>query len=130
MALRWQTLCVDSADPERVAAFWEAALGWHRAEETLDEIVLVPPPGSPHAEVVPELLFGRVPEHKVAVKNRLHIDLRPDRDQAEEVARLEALGATRIDIGQGEQTWVVMADPDGNEFCVLRVLTPDELAAG
>ncbi|MGZ6798077.1 MAG: VOC family protein, partial [Nocardioidaceae bacterium] len=62
----------------------------------------------------------KVPEQK-AVKNRLHIDLRPQ-NQAAEVARLEALGATRVDIGQGETTWVVLADPDGNEFCVLRAL--------
>jgi hypothetical protein len=56
------------------------------------------------------------------VKNRLHFDFRPD-DQAFEVARLEALGATRVDVGQGaESTWVVLADPEGNEFCVLRNL--------
>jgi len=67
---------------------------------------------------VPELLFLRVPEAKT-VKNRLHIDLRPE-DQDAEVARAEALGARRIDIGQGEQTWVVFADPDGNEFCILQ----------
>ena len=69
----------------------------------------------------------RVPEEK-AVKNRLHLDLRP-KDQAAEVARLEALGARRVDIGQGtDKTWVVMADPEGNEFCVLRAYTPEELA--
>ena len=62
----------------------------------------------------------RVPEDK-AVKNRLHLDLRP-LDQAAEVARLEGLGARRIDIGQRDTSWVVMADPDGNEFCVLRAL--------
>lgn len=68
-----------------------------------------------------------MPEGK-QVKNRLHFDLRPDTDQAGEVARLEALGARRVDIGQGaEATWVVLADPDGNEFCVLRVLTAAEL---
>ena len=68
-----------------------------------------------------------MPEEKV-VKNRLHIDLRPD-DQAAEVARLEGLGARRVDVGQGdESTWVVLADPDGNEFCVLRALTAEELA--
>ena len=64
-----------------------------------------------------------------AVKNRLHLDLRPG-DQAAEVARLEELGARRISIGQGEVSWVVMADPDGNEFDVLRPLTPDELIGG
>jgi hypothetical protein len=64
-----------------------------------------------------------------AVKNRLHLDLRPV-DQAAEVARLEALGARRVDVGQGEVSWVVMSDPDGNEFDVLRPLTRDEIAGG
>jgi hypothetical protein len=68
-----------------------------------------------------------VPEGKAA-KNRLHLDLRPD-DQAAEVERLLMLGATRVDIGQGAPTWVVLADPEGNEFCVLRVLTPGEREA-
>ena len=68
-----------------------------------------------------------MPEGKV-VKNRLHLDLRPG-DQAAEVARLEALGARRVDVGQGpDVSWVVMADPDGNEFDVLRPLTPAEPA--
>ena len=63
------------------------------------------------------------------MKNRLHLDLRPD-DQAAEVARLEALGATRVDVGQGDDvTWVVLADPEGNEFCVLRALRPDEVGS-
>ena len=61
-------------------------------------------------------------------KNRLHLDLRPQ-DQAAEVARLEALGASRANVGQGpEVSWVVMADPDGNEFCVLKPLPPQEPA--
>ena len=77
---------------------------------------------------MPDLLFLKVGEGKI-IKNRLHLDLRPV-DQAAEVARLEALGGRRIDVGQGEVSWVVMADPDGNEFDVLRALTPDELAAG
>jgi hypothetical protein len=74
------------------------------------------------------LLFLKVPEAKV-VKNRLHLDLRP-LDQDAEVARLEALGARRVSVGQGEVSWVVMADPDGNEFDVLRPLTATELAGG
>ncbi|HEY6788018.1 MAG TPA: VOC family protein, partial [Trebonia sp.] len=61
------------------------------------------------------------------VKNRLHLDLRPV-DQAAEIARLEALGARRADISQGDVSWVVMRDPDGNEFDVLRALTAEELA--
>jgi len=127
MSIRWQCICVDSTDPSHTADFWEAALGWRRTADEPDEVVLEPPAGSPEDGVSPDLLFLRVPEEKV-VKNRLHIDLRPD-DQAAEVSRLEGLGARRVDVGQGdESTWVVLADPDGNEFCVLRALTAEELA--
>ena len=119
-ALRWQCVCVDSPDPGRIADFWQAALGWRRTYEDPDEVVLEPPAGSPEDGVSPDILFLKVPEPK-AGKNRLHLDLRPV-DQAAEVARLEGLGARRVDIGQGEQSWVVLADPDGNEFCVLRAL--------
>ncbi|TLM70946.1 VOC family protein [Pseudarthrobacter sp. NamB4] len=127
MTLRIQALCIDSIDPRIPADFWEKALGWRRTHEEEDEIVLEPPAGSPEDGVAPDLLFLKVPEPKEA-KNRLHLDLRPgDRDS--EVARLESLGAKRVDVGQGpDVTWVVMADPDGNEFCVLRALRPDELA--
>jgi predicted enzyme related to lactoylglutathione lyase len=127
--LRWQCLCFDSNDPRRVAGFWEQALGWRRTYDTDEEVVLEPPEGSSEDGVSPDILFLRVPEDKT-VKNRLHVDLRPV-DQDAEVARLEALGAVRTDVGQGDaQTWVVLSDPDGNEFCVLRALTPDELAEG
>ena len=127
VALRWQCICIDSTDPAAIAPFWEQALGWRRTYDSPDEIVLEPPEGSPEAGVSPDILFLRVPEQK-SVKNRLHIDLRPD-DQSAEVARLESLGATRISVGQGvDATWVVLADPDGNEFCVLRALTAEELA--
>jgi len=127
MTLLWQCICVDSTDPSRVAGFWQEALGWRRTYDTPDEIVLEPPEGSREDGVSPDILFLRVPEGKT-VKNRLHLDLRPD-DQAAEVARLEALGARRTAVGQGEESsWVVLADPDGNEFCVLRPLTVEELA--
>ena len=112
----------------RSLRFGKSALGWRRTFEEEDEVVLEPPEGSQEDGIVPDLLFLKVPEGKV-VKNRLHLDLRPG-DQAAEVARLEALGARRVDVGQGEVSWVVMADPDGNEFDVLRPLTPDELADG
>jgi len=129
MQLRIQCLCIDTADPAGLAAFWQSALGWRRTLEQDDEVVLEPPEGSPEDGVVPDLLFLRVPAAK-AGKNRLHLDLRPG-DQAAEVARLEGLGASRADVGQGSQvSWVVMADPDGNEFCVLKPLTPQELATG
>jgi catechol 2,3-dioxygenase-like lactoylglutathione lyase family enzyme len=125
--LRIQCLVVDTPDPDRVARFWEAALGWRRTYDEPDEVVIEPPAGSREDGVVPDLLFSRLDEPKRG-KNRLHLDLRPV-DQAAEVARLEALGATHADIGQtGDETWVVLADPDGNEFCVLRALTPEELA--
>jgi predicted enzyme related to lactoylglutathione lyase len=128
MGIRIQCLCIDAQDPAKVASFWQSALGWRRTFEKDDEIVLEPPAGSPEDGVAPDLLFLKVPEGK-SVKNRLHLDLRPE-DQAAEVARLEALGARRVSVGQGEVSWVVMADPEGNEFDVLRPLTAEELAGG
>ena len=128
MDIRIQCLCIDTADPLRLATFWQEVLGWRlEAGPENNEVVLEPPKGSPEDGVAPDLLFLRVPEDKLG-KNRLHLDLRPV-DQAAEVARLEGLGARRADVGQGpEVTWVVMADPDGNEFCVLRAFRPEELA--
>lgn len=127
MTLRWQCICVDSTDPKPLAHWWAELLGWRVTHEDDEDIVIEPAAGSPEDGVSPDILFLKVPEDK-AVKNRLHIDLRPD-DQAAEVARAEALGATRVDVGQGDDaTWVVLADPDGNEFCILRALTAEELA--
>jgi hypothetical protein len=124
MDLRIQCLCIDTTDPARLASFWQSALSWRRTHDSDDEVILEPPAGSAEDGIVPDLLFLRVPEEK-AGKNRLHLDLRP-RDQAAEVARLEEIGARRVDVGQGaEASWVVMADPDGNEFCVLRPLTTE-----
>ncbi len=121
MSVRIQCLCIDTADPSALATFWEQALGWRRTFEQPEEVCIEPPEGSREDGVVPDLLFLRVPDTK-AVKNRLHIDLRPE-DQAAEVERLEQLGATRTDVGQGSDvSWIVMADPHGNEFCVLRAL--------
>jgi catechol 2,3-dioxygenase-like lactoylglutathione lyase family enzyme len=129
MTIRIQCLCIDTADPAGLAAFWQSALGWRRTFEKDDQVVLEPPEGTKEDGVSPDLLFLRVPEEK-AGKNRLHLDLRPE-DQAAEVARLEGLGARRADVGQGpDVNWVVMADPEGNEFCVLRPLTPEQLARG
>ena len=127
MSLTIQCLTIDATDPDRLATFWADALGWRRTFADEEEVCLEPPLGSPQDGVAPDLLFIRVPEAHTA-KNRLHLDLRPQ-DQAAEVTRLEALGATRVDIGQGEVTWVVLADPEGNEFCVLRALTAAEQTA-
>lgn len=121
MTLRVQNLSIDATDPAGVATFWESALGWRRTHEEPDEVVLEPPAGSELEGLVPDILFLRVPEHKT-VKNRLHLDLRPSNQEAE-VERLEALGAVRVSVGEGpDVTWVVLADPEGNEFCVLREL--------
>jgi predicted enzyme related to lactoylglutathione lyase len=124
MSLRIQCVVVDAADPDRLATFWAQALGWRRTYENEHEVVLEPPAGSPEDGVSPDLLFIKVPDARVT-KNRLHLDLRPT-DQAAEVARLEGLGARPADIGQGEPGWVVLADPEGNEFCVLRPLAGEE----
>ena len=123
MDIRIQCLCIDSANPSQTADFWEAALGWRRTHDSESEVVLEPPAGSPEDGIAPDLLFLKVDDPKV-VKNRLHLDLRPT-DQAAEVARLEALGARRVNVGQGDVSWVTLADPDGNEFDVLKAFTSD-----
>lgn len=128
LSIRIQSVTVDSQEPAKIARFWAEVLGWRITYDEPDEVVLEPPAGNREDGVSPDLLFVRVPEAK-SVKNRLHLDLRPD-DQKAEVARVEALGARRVNVGQSDDvSWVVLADPDGNEFCILRVLTPEELAS-
>ena len=127
MAIKWQCIDIDCASPVELGRWWAEFLGWRITHETENEVVLEPPAGSPEDGVSPDILFLKVPEAK-AGKNRLHMDLRPD-DQAAEVARAEAMGATRIQVGQQDSSWVVMADPEGNEFCVLRAFTEAELAS-
>ena len=127
MTIRFQAICVDAADPSSLGRWWAELLGWRMTYDSDEEAVLEPPAGSPQDGVAADLLFLKVPESK-GVKNRLHIDLRPD-DQAAELARVEGMGAVRVDVGQGDaKSWVVLADPEGNEFCILRALTPEELA--
>jgi hypothetical protein len=120
-------VCIDCLDPSRLAAFWAEALGWRVTFSESDQVALEPPAGSREDGIVPDLLFLLVPEDRVT-KNRLHLDLRPS-DQSAEVERLIGLGATHVDVGQSDDaTWVVLADPEGNEFCVLRPFTDEELA--
>ena len=89
MTLRIQCLCIDTTDPGPVASFWQEALGWRRTHDTSDEVVLEPPAGSAEDGVVPDLLFGRVPEGEgKAAKNRLHLDLRPQDQDAESAGDL------------------------------------------
>ena len=111
MASRWYSVVVDCRDPRAQAHWWSAVLGLPVLHDTGDELCVAAEGREP------ELTFVPVGEGK-SVKNRLHIDLAPD-DQDAEVERILGLGATRVDVGQGEQSWVVLADPDGNEFCVL-----------
>lgn len=115
VAAKFTELCIDCANPRPLAEFWCRVLAYEITDDDADAVEITSPDG-----YGPTLLFVRVPEPKT-VKNRMHIDVNPvGGDQAEEVDRVIALGARRVDIGQGEQTWVVLADPEGNEFCVLR----------
>ena len=127
MVSRFSELVIDCHDTRRVADFWCAVLGYEITDMEGDVIEVGPGKLKRDALVAgpvpPPLVLVRVPESK-AVKNRVHIDVTPvDSTIEEEAARLEALGARRIDIGQGDVHWVVMADPEGNEFCVLRSLS-------
>jgi predicted enzyme related to lactoylglutathione lyase len=99
---------------QEVGYFWSAALGWPLVWDQDQETAIRSPHGGP------KITWGGPPLMPKTGKNRLHLDLAPPvhGDQRAEVERLVSLGATRIDIGQGEVGWVVMADPDGNEFCV------------
>ncbi|MEU4349821.1 VOC family protein [Streptomyces sp. NPDC023838] len=114
MAISLYHLVVDAHDLPALARFWCQVLDWKVLFEDEEEIVI-----GADVTAYPGMCFVPVPESKT-VKNRLHIDLNPD-DQAAEVERIIGLGARRVDVGQGEEaTWVVLADPEGNEFCVLR----------
>ena len=118
MDIRIQCVVVDADDCERLPRFWSQALGWRITYESPTEWCIEPPEGSPEVDVAPDILFVKVPDPKT-VKNRLHFDLRPV-DQQAQVRGLIELGAIRADIGQPDDaSWVVMADPEGNEFCVL-----------
>jgi hypothetical protein len=128
MTIRWYSVVVDCRDVAALSHWWAEALDWRIVYEAADEVVVAPPHAIdpardiPPLERGPGLIFVPVPEGKT-VKNRLHIDLAPlpDTGQEAEVRRLEALGATRAEVGQDPEqvSWVVLADPEGNEFCVL-----------
>lgn len=115
-------MVVDADDCRLLARFWARALGWRITYESEKEWCIEPPEGSPEVDVAPDILFVKVPDRKTT-KNRLHLDLRPT-DQAAQIRRLVDLGAREGDIGQSsDDTWVVLADPEGNEFCVLAPLS-------
>ncbi|HKT65724.1 MAG TPA: VOC family protein [Burkholderia sp.] len=112
MALEWEQVIVHALDPVALGKWWAEALGWVVVHSSEGEFEIRPAP-----DRLPGLDFVQINQPKKG-KSRLHLDFRPD-DQDAEVARLLAHGAVRVDIGQGEQSWVVLADPEGNEFCVL-----------
>ena len=128
MSSKFTELEIDCADPGALARFWCSVLDYEVQDEE-DGVVTIGSPAVPEGKnnpgpVPPTLTFARVPEGKT-VKNRLHIDVNPtDREQGEEVRRLLDLGARHADVGQGDQSWVVLADPAGNEFCVLATRCP------
>ena len=113
---RLVNLVVDAADPAGLARWWREALGWRAGYADDHESDVVPPEGEPGLDLV----FVPVRDPKL-VPNRIHLDLDSSSpaEQRETVAFLLDLGATRADVGQGEVPWVVLADPEGNEFCVL-----------
>jgi catechol 2,3-dioxygenase-like lactoylglutathione lyase family enzyme len=127
MGSRLTEIVVDCHDPVALAAFWSAALGYHVVRAESGQVEIGPWEQEPpdlaaqvrRAPTVPTLVFVTVPEGK-AVKNRLHLDIRPvDATPEAEVERLIGLGARRTDVGQGARPWTVLADPEGNEFCLL-----------
>ena len=110
--LKWEQVSIDAHDPVALGEWWVRALDWVIVNDAPTEFEIRSSPTT-----VPGLLFVAVPEEKSG-KNRLHLDFRPD-DRDGEVQRLMSLGARRVDVGQGDPSWVVLADPEGNEFCVL-----------
>jgi catechol-2,3-dioxygenase len=111
MGSRWGTVVVDALDPGRLARWWAEVLDFKLERETVGEVTI-------GAQDGPKLIFIQVADAK-ATKNRLHLELHPD-DQYAEVERLLDMGARRADVGQPvNAAWVVLADPEGNEFCVL-----------
>jgi hypothetical protein len=112
MPLDWEQIVIDATDPQALGRWWAAALDWVVTIDSHEEFEI-----HPALDSTPGMIF--VPVHEVkAAKNRVHPDFRPQ-DQQAEVDRLLQMGARRADIGQGEQPWVVLLDPEGNEFCIL-----------
>lgn len=117
VGMAWEQVVIDARDPVTLGRWWASALGWAIVNDDPAEFEI-----RPAADRLPGILFEPVGETKHG-KNRVHLDFRPE-DQDAEVQRLLRLGATRAHVGQGDVTWVVLADPEGNEFCVLSSTTP------
>lgn len=113
MSLEWEQTIINALNPVELGRWWSKALGWVVVNDSAEDFEI-----RPSADHLPGLLFAHVTNPKTN-HNRLHLDFRPD-DQETEVKRLLKLGATLADVGQGDQSWVVLADIEGNEFCVLK----------
>lgn len=117
MTLTLDEICIDARDASALGEWWAEVLGWPHDIDDDGDVRLQPPPGQG-----PPWIFIAVPDEKV-VKNRIHLDFKGP-DQQAEVDRVIAMGARHVDIGQtGDESWVVLADPEGNEFCIL---APDD----
>jgi hypothetical protein len=112
MNLEWEQVVIDAHDPMALGLWWLEALRWVIVNDDPNEFEI-----RPRTDRLPGLMFQAINDAK-QIKNRVHLDFRPE-DQHAEVERLIALGASHVDIGQGDVPWVVLADPEGNEFCVL-----------
>jgi catechol 2,3-dioxygenase-like lactoylglutathione lyase family enzyme len=120
MACRISELVIDAADADRLAAFWSKVLGYVELGREDDGSIEIGPPDAGFGGPQPTLVLSPSSDPRTG-KLRLHIDVNPtDRDQGAELERLLALGARPVDIGQtGTESWHVLADPEGNEFCLL-----------
>ena len=121
MACRISELIIDAADPDRLAVFWSEVLGYVELGREDDGSIEIGPPGAGFGGPQPTLILSPSNDPRTG-KLRLHIDVNAtDRDQDAELERLLAFGARRADVGQtGTESWHVLADPEGNEFCLLR----------
>ena len=120
MASRISELVIDCADPERLTVFWSEVLGYVELGREADGSIEIGPPDAGFGGAQPTIILSPSSDPKIG-KLRLHIDVNAtDRDQDAELERLLALGATPADVGQtGTESWRVLADPEGNEFCLL-----------
>lgn len=125
MACRISELVIEAADAERLAAFWSEVLGYDEIGRESDGSIEIGPPDTGFGGPQPTIVLSPNSEPRTG-KLRLHIDVSAtDRDQDAELERLLALGARTADVGQtGEESWHVLADPEGNEFCLLRARIP------
>jgi Glyoxalase-like domain len=112
VSVEWEQVVIAARDPAALGRWWADVLGWVVLNDSADEFEI-----RPSVEQLPGLVFVPVPEIK-ETKSRLHLDFRPD-DQQAEVERFLRAGARPADIGQGLVSWVVLRDPEDNEFCVL-----------